>query len=353
MANFFERIDTEEKAYLLGWIASDTCVTTQDSLIIQFPLNNRIILEKIAYIFSNSLLIKFKIFVSSRALTITSTEMIENVYTIFNIEPENKSKYVYFPRLDSEELTWAFMRGLFDGNGEISSIDAMTSPQCELATTSKNMKEGIKDFCKIKCSETDEGLAWYGNNAIDFLGKLYDHAKIYLPRKRELYLDWASWVPGLSGAGNNGRLKNFRWAKSQPGAFPPFKQRASDSGFDLTAIEMVEQIGDVQVYDTGIKVQPEYGWYFIIAPRSSLFKTGYIPAITTGIIDRTYVGSIKVPLIKFDKNAPDLQLPARIMQIIPTPIVHVEMVEVDDFEETNRSSSGLGSTGGMIYPKRE
>ncbi len=342
-AFYFSQIDTEAEAYLLGRIASDTSVITKDSLIIQFHPNEKELIEKISY--------KLKITLSPRALTITSPEILQNICKILDIEPETKSTDVNFPSLDLEELTWAFIRGYFDGNGEISRVDNNRSPHCKIVTNSIKIIAGIRDFCKIKSRETNEGLVWDDNNALDFLGKLYENAKIYFPRNRELYLDWASWVPALSGSNNYGRLKSFRWTKSHPKAFPPFKQRVSDSGFDLTLIDIVEQIGNVQVYDTGIKVQPEYGWYFIIAPRSSLFKKGYIPAITTGIIDRTYVGSIKVPLIKFDQNAPDLELPYRAMQIIPTPIVHVDLVEVDDLEETNRGTGGLGSSGDAIYPK--
>jgi hypothetical protein len=49
-------------------------------------------------------------------------------------------------------------------------------------------------------------------------------------------------------------------------------------------------------------------------------------------VDRRYVSSVLVPLIKIEKNAPDLKLPARIVKILPKPIVHLEILEVDDFE---------------------
>ena len=64
-----------------------------------------------------------------------------------------------------------------------------------------------------------------------------------------------------------------------------------------------------------------------------------------GVIDRGYTGEIFVPLIKVDDGAPDLQLPVRLVQVIPRPIIAAELVEVDDFEETSRGASGFGSSG--------
>ena len=68
-------------------------------------------------------------------------------------------------------------------------------------------------------------------------------------------------------------------------------------------------------------------------------------ANSVGVIDRAYTGEILVPLIKLDPNAPDLALPARIVQIIPRPIIAAEIVEVDDFDTTLRGDGGFGSTG--------
>jgi dUTP pyrophosphatase len=65
-----------------------------------------------------------------------------------------------------------------------------------------------------------------------------------------------------------------------------------------------------------------------------------------GVIDRAYRGEILVPLIKLDPQAPDLELPCRIAQLIPRPIVHVEWVLVDNLDETERGEGGFGSTGG-------
>jgi dUTPase len=50
-------------------------------------------------------------------------------------------------------------------------------------------------------------------------------------------------------------------------------------------------------------------------------------------------------MIKIDPAASDLPLPARIVQLVPRPIVHFEVVESDELDDTRRGNGGFGSTG--------
>jgi hypothetical protein len=72
-------------------------------------------------------------------------------------------------------------------------------------------------------------------------------------------------------------------------------------------------------------------------------------------VKRSYKGSenpnCKYPMLdrnffdKIDDSKPSLELPQRIIQIVPKPIVHVELVQVDELSETVRGAGGYGSTG--------
>jgi dUTP pyrophosphatase len=130
-----------------------------------------------------------------------------------------------------------------------------------------------------------------------------------------------------------------------PGAVAPSKRAASDSGFDLTLIDRWKTHGAIEFFRTGIRVQPAFGWYFDLVPRSSISKSGYMLANSVGIIDRGYTGEIFVPLVKVDPNAPDLELPNRLVQIIPRQIIAAELVEVTEFEDTVRGDGAFGSSG--------
>lgn len=136
-----------------------------------------------------------------------------------------------------------------------------------------------------------------------------------------------------------------RFIKSSPDAIKPTKGHKTDSGYDLTLLKVHKQIGNVTMYDTGIKVCPPRGYYFDLVPRSSIIKSGYMLANNIGIIDQDYQGSVYVPLVKIDKTKPDLVLPNRLVQLIPRKVIHFEMEEVESFEETKRGSGGFGSTG--------
>lgn len=341
---YFKEIDTELKAYILGWVASDGSIK-EDTICIKVHQRDQDILKNIS-IKTNGLF-KFRpglIFVKA---ILFSKEIVIDICKHLKVQPGKKDAVVTFPELSSKELSWAFLRGFFDGDGSIRHPGGNSSyPQCNIATTSKSMRDSIETFCQIPCNNRDGKIEWYGNNALDFLGNLYETSNIFLNRKRDAYIQIAMWVPSLhSGKGIRGREAIFYWSKTNNNAIPPFKVRASDSGFDLTLVELVKKVGKLEYYSTNIKVRPAYGWYFDMVPRSSMPKTGYCIANDIGIIDRTYTGPIIAVLRKFDENAEDLKLPARIIQIIPRQIIHPIIEIVDDLDKTDRGAGGFGSTG--------
>jgi len=347
----FRTIDTEAKAYALGWIASDGSIT-KGSIALYVHRKDGPTLATVRDSICPGLPIRTKRNTPLVGVTINSQQLVSDVCRWLSITPGKTSKTVRFPRLETEELKWAFLRGFFDGDGSISSVAAAINraqnswphPRCSIACTSAGMLADIRDLVSIPAYHHAGGIEWDGVNALDFLGRLYRDARFRLTRKHDLFLDWCCWVPT-----RNGRQPQpfplFRWAKTLPHAVSPSKSSVSDSGFDLTLIDKDKTHGEVVFYRTGIKIQPAFGWYFDLVPRSSIAKSGYMLANGVGVIDRGYTGEIFVPLIKLDRNAPELTLPARIVQIIPRQIIAAEIVEVDDFETTVRGDGGFGSTG--------
>ena len=128
-------------------------------------------------------------------------------------------------------------------------------------------------------------------------------------------------------------------------AIPPYKARPSDSGYDLWLIEKDKTIGNITLYNTGVIVTPPSGYYFDMVPRSSIIKHGYMLANSVGVIDQGYTGEIKVPLIKMNPDAPELELPCKLVQLIPRKWYPFEPVCVNEVLRTNRNEGGFGSTG--------
>lgn len=74
----------------------------------------------------------------------------------------------------------------------------------------------------------------------------------------------------------NSAQGDIRINKSRSDAILPTISDVHASGIDLHIIEKVKDFDtDVSLYTTGIKVQPPKGYYFILAGRSSISKSGY------------------------------------------------------------------------------
>ena len=129
-------------------------------------------------------------------------------------------------------------------------------------------------------------------------------------------------------------------------AVPPKKNHDSDAGYDISAIKLVKDCGEYQVYGTGLIVYlDEEDFYLEMFPRSSTCKTGYTLANSVGIIDRDYRGELLIVLHKFDKTKPDLELPSRIVQLIPKRMYNMKVEEVAEVSNTVRGEKGFGSSG--------
>jgi deoxyuridine 5'-triphosphate nucleotidohydrolase len=144
------------------------------------------------------------------------------------------------------------------------------------------------------------------------------------------------------------KLNPCHFAVCKEGAVVPSKAHQSDTGFDLTVIDVVKRIDEkTALYGTGIKAIPPAGYYFEIVPRSSISKTGYILSNNIGIIDQSYRGELLVALTKIQPNAPDIKLPCRIAQLIPREYIHLipTVVPEESISDTSRGGGGFGSSG--------
>ena len=137
--------------------------------------------------------------------------------------------------------------------------------------------------------------------------------------------------------------------KASDSAVIPHKAHESDVGLDLTIVSKMKDMGTcTAMYDTGIVVVPPEGFYVQVHPRSSLSKFGYVFANSTGIIDPSYTGTIKIVLTKVDPSMPDLKLPFTCAQLIMCRQWNPDIIELTagDSGTTTRCAVGFGSTGG-------
>ena len=198
--HIFDQIDSEEKAYWLGFIFADGYISSS-------PIRKGV---KSVYQFELSLgikdiehLNKFKRFMDYEKDIITDGNrcrfVVTNKYlwTLLNelgCTP-NKSLSLTFPDIP-QNLVKHFIRGYFDGDGCISRHvhNTCVTPHIELLGTKQMLEHvllysGISAKYKhdIRHSEETWSLEWTKDLGIEFINYLYNNCSIYLNRKYELY----------------------------------------------------------------------------------------------------------------------------------------------------------------------
>ena len=199
--NIFETIDSEEKAYWLGFLYADGCVSS-----------NRNTIEIGLAVIDKEHLEKFKKFIKSEhkiglhqgklgdsyRISIRSDKMKSDLIKL-GCTPK-KSLTLTFPNENQvpENLIKHFIRGYFDGDGCVS---IGKSEYVDLISTIEFL-ECIKDILlKMNIKSTIIPLATKNRNSNnyrlvltnkqgrkDFLKYIYDNANIYLDRKYEKFL---------------------------------------------------------------------------------------------------------------------------------------------------------------------
>lgn len=240
-----------------------------------------------------------------------------------------------------DDIKWAFICGLFEALGEFRYD--YRRPRIQIAKAPGSLMELASGMWNVEISK--EGLiSAAGYKAIDICGRMYESAGYRQGEKYDSYLDILNWEPFPSSPW----LKHacFKCKRLDPRAVIPRKNRPTDSGYDIFAIELTyDPETDLYTADTRLAVEPIPGYYFDMVGRSSLPSSGFFAAGGVGIIDRSYVGSVKMRLKKFRESAPVPTLPFRCGQLIPRKIIHVPFAEVDELAESDRGRGGFGSTG--------
>ncbi len=129
---------------------------------------------------------------------------------------------------------------------------------------------------------------------------------------------------------------------------PEYKTNGA-SGMDLTAF--IEKPICVKsktsfLIPTGLSVAFSENYEIQIRPRSGLAVKNNITVLNTpGTIDSDYRGEIKVVIFNHGDSDFIINNGDRIAQMILSPVIKMDLEEVDDLPETIRGEGGFGSTG--------
>jgi len=129
---------------------------------------------------------------------------------------------------------------------------------------------------------------------------------------------------------------------------PEYKTSGS-SGMDLMAfIEKPIKISpnNVELIPTGLSIAIPNDLEIQIRPRSGLAAKYSIGVLNTpGTIDSDYRGELKIILFNHGEKDFVVNNNDRVAQMVLTPVLKMELEEVDQLPETIRGSGGFGSTG--------
>ncbi len=129
---------------------------------------------------------------------------------------------------------------------------------------------------------------------------------------------------------------------------PEYKTKGA-SGMDLVALikePMKIKPKTSSLVPTGISVAFSENYEIQIRPRSGLAAKNNISVLNSpGTIDSDYRGEVKVIIFNHGENNFVINNGDRIAQMVLSPIIKMELEEIDDLPETLRGESGFGSTG--------
>ena len=297
-ATYFNNIDTDEKAFILGLVSKNN----ND--------NNKNIKE---------ILLK-------NGLNINNNFISDNILNLIKTSINNFNNF-------NDECKKGFIRGLYEANNKNIIISDVI----------KDIFPYIKEFIlkdikyQIIKNDNDEDVIYFINkyNINKFQKKIY-----YSNNNTSLLTSFS--------INNNLNYKpSIKVYKTDKDAVIPSKAFEEDAGYDLTIIKKIKDFNSkTTLYDTGIKIEVDEGYYTEIVPRSSISKFGYILANNIGIIDNHYRGNLMIALTKIADDAPEIEFPFKCCQLIVRKQIFSNLYEItdDDLSSTARNEGGFGST---------
>lgn len=197
--NFFEKIDTEQKAYWLGFIIADGCISCNKySKTLQIALNKIDFLHLKKFLRSVNSNVPIKSGCNNSVICCLTSYKLGNDLSQYGVVPRKAHK-TYFPKQIPEYLQRHFIRGVFDGDGCLACNRNLKSWYFNITGNRKLLlsiqRKLIKDLnlSKTKLSKgTTYCLRYGGNRQVNkILNYLYRDSTVYLDRKYNIYKDFS------------------------------------------------------------------------------------------------------------------------------------------------------------------
>lgn len=139
----------------------------------------------------------------------------------------------------------------------------------------------------------------------------------------------------------------LQFQRVHPDAILPQRKHEWDAGLDLAVLaDTAIKSGESALVRTGLKVAIPEHYVGLVFERSSFNRnTGCSFTNKVGVVDATYRGELFLTVHNGTENTVWLHKADRVGQLVVTPILVADAVEVDSLDETVRGEGGFGSTG--------
>ena len=227
---FFEVIDTEDKAYSLGFIVADGSVDDKCGRVkISLHEKDVDVLEKISIAMGSESPISFIPKKNQRAVCFNSRIMVNDLARIGVLPRKSLTMDASVWDHVPVELQRHFLRGYLDGDGCIflnKKYSSGTKYLVQVIGTEDFLRGTFDEYypttCKLYKYKTCEMHCWKLSSkagCMEFLSKIYDNSTIYLERKFQKYSECAHVKPSeLTGNPNGNAEGNQQPSNSKESA---------------------------------------------------------------------------------------------------------------------------------------
>lgn len=174
-------------------------------------------------------------------------------------------------------------------------------------------------------------------------GNAMEKLQSVVERHGMLIDELADIVAGLEHPG----VPILKVKRLHPDAVLPTRGTPGSAGLDLYATEDVEiQPDGIGEIHTGIAMETPEGFFGLMLTRSNTAKRMVrLSAGAYAAPDNDYRGELMVYLTNDGIYPWNVRKGDRVAQIVITPYLPCEVMEVDELSETQRGTGGFGSTG--------
>lgn len=213
--NYFDKIDCEDKAYLLGFLAADGTIQPDGSVKIALSSIDKELLIKIQTVLETNYPIRDSI--TKDGFTVSTfvfrSSKIREQLAKYNII-KNKTYTYSFPEALSEKYIPSFIKGYWDGDGTVCMSGgyprtSLCSHQKDFLEDVINKLETLYNIPKVKVYQKKGSNTWYFQYSKESSRKLYElfysnPSYLFLERKYskfvELFGEIKSHEPATSQA---------------------------------------------------------------------------------------------------------------------------------------------------------